>query len=123
MCTIGFESRERIAAMSSIANLFLHYFAEDELGRLLGLVAAHTRLFLACEPRRGRASLRASELLWLVGCNDVTRNDARISVRAGFTGNDLSSLWPRDEQWQLVERRAGAFSHSFAARLVVEGTS
>ncbi len=106
-----------------IANLFLHHFAEDELARLLGLVAAHTRLFLACEPRRGRVSLRASGLLWLVGCNDVTRNDARISVRAGFTGSDLSSLWPRDTRWQLLERRAGAFSHSFAARLVDEGAS
>ena len=106
-----------------IANLFLHHFVEDDLTRLLRLVATHTRLFLACEPRRDQFSLRASDFLWLIGCNDVTKHDARVSVRAGFTGTDLTTLWPGDGRWRLFERRAGAFSHSFGAQLVGDGTS
>jgi hypothetical protein len=39
-----------------------------------------------------------------------------LSVRAGFSGNELSALWPADGGWQLTERRAGHFSHLFIAR-------
>jgi hypothetical protein len=55
-------------------------------------------------------------LLWAIGCNAVTRHDATVSVRAGFSGNELSALWPADSGWQLTERRAGFFSHVFVAR-------
>ena len=99
-----------------IANLFLHHFEERELRRLLALVSRRTQFFLACEPRRGRWSLFHSRLLGLIGCNDVTRHDAVVSVRAGFAGDDLTRLWPAGGGWDLREGKAGLFSHGFTAR-------
>jgi hypothetical protein len=55
-------------------------------------------------------------LLWAIGCNSVTRHDALVSVRAGFSGDELSALWPDKKNWQLTERRAGPFSHLFIAQ-------
>jgi hypothetical protein len=101
-----------------IANLFLHHFAETELRALLAGIARATRLFVACEPRRsGRASV-GCRLLGVIGCNHVTRHDARVSVEAGFAGRELSALWPTGPDWQLVERPAGLFSHLFIARRI-----
>ncbi len=100
-----------------IANLFLHHFEERELGRLLALAAGRTQFFLACEPRRGGWSLLNSRLLGLIGCNDVTRHDAVVSVRAGFAGKELTRLWPAEIGWDVQEGRAGLFSHGFTARL------
>ena len=97
-----------------VANLFLHHFEPAALARLLAGVAARTDCFVACEPRRGAFALAGSHLLGLVGCNDVTRHDAVVSVRAGFAGNEIGSLWPPG--WQLSEAPRGAFSHCFAAR-------
>lgn len=96
------------------ANLFLHHFQDDELGVLLRLISQRTSRFAACEPRRSPRALQATRLLWLIGCNQVTRNDARISVKAGFLGNELSALWP--DGWTLTERPAGLFSHLFCAQ-------
>lgn len=96
------------------ANLFLHHFDRPRLARLLAAVAGRTRLFVACEPRRSRLALAGSRLLWALGCNDVTRHDARVSVRAGFSAAELSSLWP-EGGWQTSERAAWPFSHLFVA--------
>lgn len=98
------------------ANLFLHHFENDWLAGLLGLVAKRARLFVAVEPRRAAWPWFCSRLLGAVGCNYVTRHDAPVSVRAGFTGAELSALWPDPEGWQLAEGPAGAFSHLFIAR-------
>jgi len=51
----------------------------------------------------------------LMGCNAVTRHDARVSVRAGFRDDELSRLWPSGG-WTLEERGAPPFSHLFVAR-------
>lgn len=99
-----------------IANLFLHHFEDARLSELLRLISRHARLFIALEPRRAPWPLFCSRLLWAIGCNDVTRHDAVASVRAGFSGNELSSLWPDNDDWQLEEQSAGAFSHLFIAR-------
>lgn len=99
-----------------VANLFLHHFDGPRLSGLLGLVAARARCFIACEPRRSRVGLTGARLLGVIGCNDVTRHDAVASVRAGFTGQELSALWPRNGGWVLEERARGLFSHSFVAR-------
>jgi hypothetical protein len=97
------------------ANLFLHHFGGSDLARLLNLIAARCHCFIACEPRRSWTSLRASRLLGLIGCNGVTRHDAVVSVRAGFSGQELSQLWPKDGRWTATERAAGWFSHAFVA--------
>ncbi len=102
----------------TIANLFLHHFAEDDLRRLLWHAAHQTRFCLACEPQRVNFSRCAAALLRFIGCNDVSRHDAKISVRAGFTENELSTLWPVDDGWRLMERQAGLFSHCFVAQRI-----
>lgn len=98
-----------------IANLFLHHFDTPELQKLLTLGAARCEVFIACEPRRGAWPAFAASLLGLIGCNRVTRHDARISVRAGFSGRELATLWPDASAWQIEEREAGLFSHWFVA--------
>ena len=98
------------------ANLFLHHFDNPTLARLARLAAERTNLFVACEPRRGRVALRASLVLWLIGCNPITRHDAMISVRAGFCGKELSALWPRNGGWRLEENAVGLFSHRLVAQ-------
>lgn len=96
-----------------IANLFLHHFDGARLRSLLSLIAARTRTFIACEPRRSGLALGCSRMLGCLGCNEVIRHDAQISVRAGFNGEELSALWPG--AWSLRERSAGMFSHCFVA--------
>ena len=99
-----------------LCNLFLHHFPDSQLCALLRGIASRTRLFIACEPRRSGVALAAAHLLGLIGCNRVTRHDAIVSVRAGFTGRELSALWPAGEGWQLEEGAAGMFSRCFIAR-------
>ncbi len=100
-----------------LANLFLHHFPTERLRELLALAAVRTSAFIVCEPRRAPLPLAATRLLGLIGCNAVTRHDARVSVRAGFAGEELSALWPSDGRWELREIAGGLFSHCFVARL------
>ena len=112
------EKRALVKGLNAIiANLFLHHFEDDTLARLFALAASRTTLLVACEPRRARLPLAGSHLLGVIGCNDVTRHDAVLSVRSGFIARELSALWPLDRGWSLEERRAGPFSHLFVARL------
>lgn len=99
-----------------VANLFLHHFEAGPLRRLLALAARRAPLFVACEPRRSRFAWHASRLLGALGCNDVTRHDAAVSVRAGFRGHELSALWPAGAGWRLTEGPAPPFGHLFVAR-------
>src|SRR6185312_2676586 len=96
------------------ANLFLHHFEAPALAHMLALAASRTRLFVGCEPRRSRFALAGASLLGIVGCNDVTRHDAVVSVRAGFRGGEIGSLWPADG-WRVEEGAWGLFSHRFVA--------
>ena len=107
------EPREPFDAV--FVNLFLHHFDDARLERLLAAIAARTRLFVACEPRRSPLALAGSRLLWALGCNDVTRHDALASVRAGFTEREIAALWPRPETWAIREKAARPFSHLFTA--------
>ncbi len=101
-----------------VANLFLHHFDDLRLAELLRMISRRTKLFIAIEPRRAHWPLFCSRLLWAIGCNAVTCHDAVISVRAGFSGNELSVLWPDKQGWQFTEQSAGAFSHFFIARKI-----
>ncbi len=101
-----------------IANLFLHHFEEAPLAGLLRRISQRARLFVALEPRRAPGTLFFSRMLWTIGCNGVTRQDATVSVRAGFAGGELSALWPDKKNWRLTERRAGLFSHLFIAQKI-----
>ena len=99
-----------------LANLFLHHFAGEALGRLLSGIAARGIAFVACEPRRAATALFGSHLVGLLGCNAVTRNDAVLSVHAGFRDAELTAAWPETQSWDIDEYPAGLFSHCFLAR-------
>jgi hypothetical protein len=109
-----FLQHPRTVLDAIVTNLFLHHLDNHELKRLFALAAARAPLFVACEPRRSAPALWASRLVGLIGCNDVTRHDSVVSVRAGFAGKELSALWPED--WLLMEKPARPFSHLFVAR-------
>jgi len=108
-----------------VANLFLHHFEGAELAAVLDAVAARCDRFFACEPRRDWLALAGSHLVGAIGANAVTREDAVLSVRAGFRGEELTALWPAAQppwpqppqwpQWNLREYSAGLFSHCFSA--------
>ncbi|KQT50984.1 hypothetical protein ASG43_06990 [Aureimonas sp. Leaf454] len=98
------------------ANLFLHHFREAELARLLAALSALAPVVIATEPARAGFALFASNLLWAIGANDVTRNDAPASVRAGFAKTEISALWPPGEGWHLREGRRGLFTQAFVAQ-------
>jgi hypothetical protein len=110
--------RPHISSDVVLANLFLHHFAEARLTELFRMISQHAQLFIALEPRRAAWPLFCSRLLWAIGCNAVTRHDAVISVHAGFSGTELSALWPDKQNWRLTEQRTGAFSHLFIARKI-----
>ena len=101
-----------------LANLFLHHFERDSLAKLLNDAARLADAFAACEPWRAGSGLIGSRLLWAIGCNSVTRHDALVSVRAGFRDQELSELWPNDDDWRLQEGPALPFTHCFLARRI-----
>lgn len=94
------------------ANLFLHHFTDERLALLLSLIRPLAPLFVATEPLRASFPLLATRLLPVIGAGKVTLHDAAASVRAGFAGGELAALWPGRV---LEERRAGLFTHAFAA--------
>jgi len=98
------------------ANLFLHHFTEAQLSKLFADASKLSRMFVALEPRRSVLALVFGRCVRLIGCNHVTRHDAPASVRAGFSGNELTRLWPSDRNWALEEHQAGWFGHMFVAR-------
>jgi len=96
-------------------NLFLHHFEPDALSRMLFLIRQRTRTFIAFEPRRTRFASASCRFLRVIGCNDVTRHDALISVAAGFGGREISGLWPSENGWRVEEQASHLFSHVFLA--------
>jgi hypothetical protein len=97
------------------ANLFLHHLDGPLLAQLLALAAKRAKGFVACEPRRSLLALLGARLVGLLGANDVSRHDAVASVRAGFRGQELSNLWPKDARWTLREQGILPFTHGFTA--------
>ncbi len=102
------------------ANLVLHHFDSEDLRNLFHLLHKRADVFVATEPRRNAVGLIGSSLLRLIGANDVTMHDAAASVRAGFAGTELSSHWPTADSMRFEERRAGLFTHAFAAERIDE---
>ncbi|WP_371884381.1 hypothetical protein [Caballeronia sp. S22] len=100
--------------------LFLHHLEADELALLFKVIESATDRFFACEPRRSLPALFGSHLIGVLGANAVTRNDAVLSVHAGFRGLELHAVWPmHGAEWQLTEFPAGFFGHCFSAERVV----
>ena len=99
-----------------VTNLFLHHFDDDALPALLRAIAERCDVFFACEPRRAFVALAGSHLIGALFVNAVTREDAVLSVHAGFRDKELSAQWPADGgRWVPREYSAGLFSHCFSA--------
>ena len=99
-----------------VATLFLHHFDDAPLAMLLSAVAASADAFVACEPRRDLVAQLGSHLVGVIGGNEVTREDAVTSVAAGFTQQELTTLWPTAHgPWRTSEYPARPFTHCFVA--------
>jgi len=98
-----------------VANLFLHHFTAEPLAGLLRAIARRCERFVAVEPRRARLAWIASHFVGLLGANAVTREDAVLSVQAGFHGAEIGAIWGQDPAWRVREYPAGMFSHVFLA--------
>lgn len=103
-----------------VTNLFLHHFEDAQLTSLLNTIASRTNRLFACEPRRSWLALAGSHMVGAIGANRVTREDAVLSVQAGFCGNELTTLWSSHSvEWNVHEYSAGLFSHCFCAKRLV----
>jgi hypothetical protein len=88
----------------------LHHFEDSQLAVLLNSIT---------EKSNGWFSLAGSHLAGLIGAGAVTREDAVLSVHAGFRDKELSALWSADpDEWQVQEYSAGLFSHCLHAERV-----
>ncbi len=100
-----------------IVNLFMHHFEGAALTTLLGGIERNADRFIACEPARSRLALVGSHLVGLIGAGPVTREDAVLSVHAGFRAGEISAAWPGAASlWDTTEHSAGLFSHCFLAQ-------
>jgi len=73
-----------------IGNLIFHHFSETELAALGAKLRSHARLIVASEPaRRPIFQVLFATFAPLLGANYVTRHDARVSIAAGFRGDEL----------------------------------
>jgi hypothetical protein len=87
-----------------IANLILHQFTDAELGLLGARLRRGARVIVACEPERRRASQIAfAAFLPLLGANHVTLHDGKVSVAAGFRGDELARVLGLDDgSWKYA---------------------
>ena len=96
-----------------IGNLIFHHFDAEELRTLGGRMAAHARLIVACEPVRWRIFQRLFAVLCaLTGANDVSRHDGRVSIEAGFLGDELPVLLGLDPaiwRWRVTHTFRGMY--------------
>lgn len=94
-------------------NLILHQFTASELRALGGEIQAHVRLLVACEPARWRRSCWLFGLVApLLGANFVSRHDGRVSIAAGFLGDELPELLGLDPArwaWSRATTVLGAY--------------
>ncbi len=96
-----------------IGNLILHHFDNVSLRALGEALRPHARLLLFSEPTRNRTNQQVWSITApLCGANHVTRHDGRVSIAAGFVGDELPrslgldpSLW----RWKISHTWRGAY--------------
>lgn len=96
-----------------IGNLIFHHFDAEGLRTLGRRMVAHARLIVACEPtRRRHFQWLFAALCALVGANYVSRHDGRVSIEAGFLGDELPELLgldPKVWRWRVVTTWRGLY--------------
>jgi hypothetical protein len=86
-----------------VGNLILHQFSDADLSRLGDKLRRSARVIVACEPQRRRISqVLYRSFAPLFGVNHVSLHDARVSIAAGFRGDELPAiLGLHPDQWQV----------------------
>lgn len=101
-----------------IGNLVFHHFEREQLGRIGAELGRYARVIIASEPlRRRRTTVLFVLLCRLIRAHPVTRHDGRVSIDAGFCGDELPQLLGLDPAvwlWRVEETWRGAY------RLVAE---
>lgn len=96
-----------------IGNLILHHFDNVSLRALGEAISPHARLLLFSEPTRKRLNQRCWNIVApLCGANHVTRHDGRVSIAAGFLGDELPhalGLDPSVWRWEISHTWLGAY--------------
>lgn len=82
---------EKSAPDVLLVNLLLHQFTDVQL-RAMAPRLQEIPLWIFCEPRRSYHGMIGLSLLRPFGLCDVSWHDGRVSVRAGFRGNELADL-------------------------------
>jgi 2-polyprenyl-3-methyl-5-hydroxy-6-metoxy-1,4-benzoquinol methylase len=96
-----------------IGNLIFHHFDAPALRALGERMSAHARVIVASEPvRRRRFQILFAALCACIGANHVSRHDGRVSIGAGFIGNELPLLLgldPKLWRWRTAATFRGAY--------------
>lgn len=100
-----------------IANLFLHHLTNDQLAVLGSRLSSRTRLIVAVDPARLWIHRFTGRLFSeLVGLNRVHRHDMRVSIRAGFRGDELRQALDLGKEWEVQARLHPLGGYRFLAK-------
>ncbi|MBI3886580.1 MAG: hypothetical protein HY302_12750 [Opitutae bacterium] len=96
-----------------VGNLIFHQFSAEDLAALGSRVRDSVRVILACEPLRRKFSQTLFGLAApLLGANHVSLHDGRVSIAAGFRGDELPQLLGLDPaawNWTCRSTLLGAY--------------
>ena len=97
-----------------IANLFLHHFTDEQLAAIGEMLGQKVSVLIVSEPARHWIHQVQGTLAWPF-INHVTRHDMRVSIEAGFRGDELAETMGLPRNFDLIQT-----SHQFfgAYRLV-----
>jgi len=88
-----------------VGNLFLHHLQDDQL-RVLGERLSNVSAYLFSEPFRAKLpQVMGLTIFPLV--NDVTKHDMMVSIRAGFTIDELPKLLGGKYLWSETKGLCG----------------
>jgi ubiquinone/menaquinone biosynthesis C-methylase UbiE len=100
-------------------SLALHHFAEGDAVRVMREMRRVGRLGIACvDLVRGRVAVFCIWLLTAVVMrNEMTRHDARLSIRRAFTHRELLNLAQRAGWTQVIQTKFFWFQQAIRTRL------
>lgn len=87
-----------------IANLFLHHFTDEQLGRLSHWISGFQTI-ITCEPFRARFPLFMGKLAHPF-IHPITRHDMHVSIEAGFLPGELPAALNLKELGYRIQESA-----------------
>ena len=90
-----------------VANLILHHFSDADLHAIGSRLANHARVIVAADLYRSCFYEFTFKIVArLIGAHPVSRHDGRLSIRAGFRGEELPRLLGLDPRhWRSTVSR------------------